>query len=112
MEISKEEITEINKRYGGSPLNLSNLEFELDLAKREKNVYKRSAHLLRGIVGGHPFCDGSKRTATNVVMKELREEGLLCDEERIANGICKIAKSEITNIKKLEGRVRKWCTQK
>jgi prophage maintenance system killer protein len=55
----------------GTPINLSNLEFDLELANNEKNIFRKNAHLLRGIIGGHPFLNGSKRTAVTVVLKIL-----------------------------------------
>lgn len=60
-----EEIVEINKKAGsnGAMVNSSNLEFTLAKAKNAKTVMKKAIVLLIGIIEGHPFVDGNKRTA-------------------------------------------------
>lgn len=60
-----EEITEINKKVGsnGAFINKNNLEFTLDKARNAKTLSKAASILLYGIVIGHPFVDGNKRTA-------------------------------------------------
>lgn len=60
-----EEITEINKKVGsnGAFINKNNLEFALDKAKNAKTLAKAASAILYGIVTGHPFVDGNKRTA-------------------------------------------------
>lgn len=60
-----EEITEVNKKIGsnGAFINKNNLEFTLEKAKNAKTLSKAASVLLYGIVTGHPFVDGNKRTA-------------------------------------------------
>lgn len=60
-----EEITEINKKVGsnGTFINKNNLEFTLDKARNAKTLSKAASIILYGIVTGHPFVDGNKRTA-------------------------------------------------
>mgnify|MGYP000347925259 CR=1 FL=1 len=78
--ITVEEIVEIHesilKKYGGESgiLNRGELEFIVDWVNSHprKSIYWKVAILLRGIVCGHPFVDGNKRTAFEVVDTILR----------------------------------------
>jgi hypothetical protein len=109
MEINENSIIELNKKYGGSLLNKSNLEFDLDKARNEKNIYKSNAYILRGIVSGHCFIDGCKSTAIKVITDRFAKERIGCDKTKLANGVIRIAKGEIRDITKIEKGLRKWC---
>ncbi len=60
-----EDIIEINKEVGlrGVLINENNLEFTLEQAKNAKRLEAKAAVILQGIIRGHPFVDGNKRTA-------------------------------------------------
>ncbi len=81
--ITIEEVIEIHKRiiekYGGESgiLNRGELEFIVDWVNSHprKSIYWKVAILLRGIVSGHPFVDGNKRTAFEVTDTILRSRG-------------------------------------
>ncbi len=110
MKIDK--IIKINKRHGGVPLTLSNLDFALEKANREKNPYKKSSHLIRGIVQGHPFLDGNKSTAIEVSLRIFSKHGINCNKKEFKKGILKIAQEKNTPLIKIERRLRKWCKKK
>ncbi len=105
-------IIALNKKHGGSLLNKSNLQFDIDRAKNAKNIYKSNAHILRGIVQGHPFLDGNKSTASELVLKRFKKEKIKCNPELFSRGIIKLARERNTPINKIERRLRKWCTKK
>lgn len=109
--IEVEQIVAINKLFKGQVLNLSNLEFDVHLAKEAKNIYRINAHLVRGIVTGHPFSDGNKRTAAYVVLMNFREAGMKCQRRSLARGIVSIARNHVHQINIIERRLRKWCTK-
>ncbi|WP_290899825.1 type II toxin-antitoxin system death-on-curing family toxin [Ferroglobus sp.] len=81
--ITVEEIIEIHKeiieKYGGESgiLNRGELEFIVDWVNSHprKSIHWKVAILLRGIVSGHPFVDGNKRTAFEVADTILRSHG-------------------------------------
>lgn len=108
MEILKEKIIKINKKYGGCPLNISNLDFDLDMANHEKNIYKKNAYLIRGIVCGHSFSDGCKSTAMDITVKNFTKENIKYNKKKMVRGLVKIAESKPT-IKQIESKLRKWC---
>ncbi len=108
----KKEIIKINKKHGGIIINKSNLEFAVDRAKEEKNIYKSNAHLLKGIIQGHPFLDGNKSTASEVVLKIFSKEKIGCNKKSFEKGIINLAKEKNTPIIKIERNLRKWCKKK
>lgn len=109
MEI--QDIIKINKKYGGNLTNKNNLDFDLDRANKEENIYKSNAYLIRGIVAGHSFSDGCKRTAIEVIVKRFAEKGISCNENKVVRGMVEIAKG-VNDINKIERRLRKWCQTK
>lgn len=111
-KINRKKLIERNKRFGGALINKSNLDFAIESADREKNIYKSNAKLLRGIVAGHPFLDGNKRTTIVTIGKRFAAEDIRCNKKAMAKGIVNIAKKRETNVNKIEKRLRKWCKKK
>ena len=110
--VNIEKIIEINKKFGGSLLNKSNLEFDTDMANKSKDIYRSNAHLLRGIVQGHTFFDGNKKTASAVVLSRFRKHGIKCNENQFAKGIVSLAQERNTPIKNIERRLKRWCPRR
>lgn len=108
MEITKEEIIAINKKYEGCPLNIHNLDFDFDMAKHEKNIYRSNAHLVRGIVCGHSFMDGCKSTAIEVITNRFDKHNIKCDEKKLPAFMIKTAMNKYS-IKRIENSLRKIC---
>jgi len=91
------DIIKINKRLGGSLLNISSLEFAEELEKDNKGSYKKSAIWVRAIIIDHPFTDFNKRTALVVVANFIKIENQI----RVAEALVKIAKKNITDLDKI-----------
>lgn len=108
-KIEINDIIEKNKKYGGSLMNRSNLEFDIDKANNEKNPFRSNAHIIRGIVSGHCFFDGCKSTAIDLVINRMKQEGIKCNERKMVLGLVNIAKNQIGDVHKIEKRLRKWC---
>lgn len=84
---SVEEIIAIHDRIieetGGEtgPLNMGNLEFILEQIQTEfygyslDDIFIQAAILIRGIICGHPFVDGNKRTGFEATDYFLRNNG-------------------------------------
>ena len=108
MEITKGKIIEINKKYGGHPIMGSNIDFDLDMAKKEKNIYRSNAYLIRGIVCGHSFSDGNKSTAMEVTLRRFNKNNIKCDEKRLSKFFIKTAINNYP-INKIERSLRKIC---
>lgn len=81
--ITVEEIIEIHeeivRRYGGESgiLNKGELEFIVDQINHssKSSLFWKVAILMRGIISGHPFVDGNKRTGFEVAYIILSSHG-------------------------------------
>ncbi len=88
--ITTEEIVKIHdeiiKETGGHSgiISYSNLDFLVDQMEIPKNIERKAATLFYGILTGHPFVDGNKRTAIasmETFLKENNREFIVKDEE-------------------------------
>lgn len=106
--IDKEQVKEINRMYGGSLRTDAEIETALFLGKG-KSVYRKIAYLWKAILVGHPFTDGNKRTSLMVAMVILEKCHVRMAEgsrERLVTEIRKIAKENITDVKRIERLIR------
>lgn len=107
MKINKNRIIRTNKVFGGNPYNLSNLDFDIEMANRQKNIYKQLAHVTRSMTSGHAFSDGNKRTAGVVIKSELFNKGIKIDNRKLAKTLVKLAKLKENRINMIERRIRR-----
>ncbi|MBI5000914.1 MAG: type II toxin-antitoxin system death-on-curing family toxin [Euryarchaeota archaeon] len=89
--LTVEEIVEVHERIidetGGEsgPLNMGNLGFVLDQIQTEfyghdsGDLFTQAAILIRGIICGHPFVDGNKRTGFEATDLFLNNNGYYID---------------------------------
>jgi len=107
-KINVKDIIRKNKQLGGSLLNKSNLEFDIEMANKEKNIYRSNAYIVRAMTSGHSFLDANKRTASVVLVKRFGEQGIKLDEKKLSKGLVNITKSNVSNIDKIAGRIKRW----
>jgi prophage maintenance system killer protein len=108
MDVSVGEIITINKELGGDLVAPGSIEYALQ-AGAGRSLYWRIALLWRAILVDHPFTDVNKRTAFNTTTLALKRGKVkVTDEmkERILGEILKVAKENITEVKRIERRVR------
>ncbi len=106
--VTKEQIKWINEQYGGSLRTDAEIETALDLGKG-RNVYRKTAYLLRAILVGHPFTDGNKRTALMVSLTIFESCEMKVNDkqkEHLVEEILKVAKENITDVNRIERLVR------
>lgn len=108
MELDIDKIIKLNEKFGGALINKNNLDSAIDKAKREKNIYRSNAHLVRGIIIGHPFLDGNKRTTVEIITRRFAKHNIKCNEKQLVRGLVNIARQN-TNVNKISRRLRKWC---
>jgi prophage maintenance system killer protein len=108
--MEKEDIIKLNKELGGSLSRPSSLDFACDY--ENKNIYKKNAWLIRAIAVDHPFTDFNKSTATITTIRNFKEQGIKCNEEKLTRGILNIARKNQTNLNKIEKMLRKCCPKK
>lgn len=107
--INKEKIIKTNRIFGGKPYLISNLDFEVDMANKQKNVFRRLAHVTRAMTSGHSFSDANKRTALVVIKSELADNNIRCDQKALSKSLVRLASSNENRINIIERRIRRAC---
>ncbi len=113
--LTMEEIIEIHdriiKEFGGESgiSNKGNLEFTLSKMRIPKDIYRKAAVLMTGIIESHVFVDGNKRTgleAARVFLKENNKIIKIKDINEAGEFI-----NSISEGKKLLDEVIKWIKE-
>lgn len=97
MNITTEEIIEVNKQFGGHLRSDSSIRFAESHCKNVKSAYRKASIWVRAIVVDHPFSDANKRTALYVIDDFIK----IRNEDNITKAIINIAKKNIININKI-----------
>ena len=105
--IKKNNIIKVNRLFGETLSQSSNLDFEIDMANRQKNIYKKLAHIARAMTAGHSFSNANKRTALVVIQSEMAKAGLKCDKIKLTKLLVRLSKTQETRIPIIERRLRK-----
>lgn len=108
MDITKEEVIEINRRLGGSLGSDSSIDYALSAGKG-RGLYWRIALLWRAVLVDHPFTDVNKRTALNAAFLMLERNNIKLSreaKERITKNVLEVAGKNITSVKNIERRIR------
>ncbi len=101
--LSIKDIVEINRTFhSGKIANNGSLEFAVQELQRSKNWLKTCAVLARAIIIDHIFEDGNKRTAAGVIATIMEMNGISFSPEKLDKAIVTIAKTNVTNIHKIE----------
>jgi len=108
--VTKKQIIKINKYLGGILNRPSSLDFACDF--QTNNIYKKNAYLIRAIAVDHPFTDYNKSTATLSTIRNFKERNIQCNKEKLMKSILNIAKNNVTDLNKIERRLRKCCPKK
>ena len=112
MKISKKDLIRINKGFGGNLRSSSSLDFAFSrLESKRLGAYNKLAYLIRAIIVDHPFSDANKRTAMFIIFNFSEINKKQVDKELLLHHIISIAKKNITDIRKIERRLKnaiKW----
>jgi prophage maintenance system killer protein len=107
MDIDKKELLRINKGFGGNLRNDSSIDFAIHKFQNKKmGFYKKLAYLWRAILVDHPFSDGNKRTAAYISIKLGVENKKQIDQDMLSYQLTSVAKQNITDINKIEWRIK------
>ena len=104
-------LTTANRVFGGRLANKSNLDFEVEMASKQKKHIRKAAHLTRAMTSGHAFSDGNKRTAIVAVTSEFHKAGLKVDKKKLVKAMINLSKTGEGSIIKIERKLRR-CTRK
>ncbi len=101
--LSKKDVVVVNQEFDkGIVVNEGSLDFAVTQVQRSKNWLKTAAILTRAILIDHVFEEGNKRTAAAIIGTLMEMHSLAPDNEKIAKGITKILKGNISSIKEIE----------
>jgi death-on-curing protein len=106
--LSKNDIREINKKYGGTLRSDAEIETALAMGKG-RSIYRKIAYLWRAVLVGHPFSDGNKRTAlafAEVLFECSGVDVSAGEKKRLVDTIIKISKDNLTDVNRIEGLIR------
>ena len=107
MELTKKELIEVNKKFGGNVSRDGSLDYALSAQKHKKyGDYKKLAYIWRAILVDHPFTDGNKRTALWAAIRLAEEKGKKANTDKLNKLVIKIAKENIHSIAKIERSLR------
>ena len=107
MKIDKEKIIRANRTFGGNLYNPSNLDFDVEMANKQKNPFKSLAHVTRSMTSGHAFSDANKRTAGVVIKSELYNRGIKLDNKRLSRLMVNLAEKKESRINIIERKLRR-----
>ncbi len=104
--LSLKDILEINKQFSeGRVVNKSSLEYVVKTQARSKNWLRTTAAFTRAILIDHPFEDGNKRTAANVIMLLLEMNNIEFNAEKVSSVVIDITKKNLTSLREIERHI-------
>jgi prophage maintenance system killer protein len=106
--LSKDDIKQINEKYGGTLRSDAEIETALFMGKG-RSLYRKIAYLWRAVLVGRPFTDGNKRTALAFAEVLFESSGFKLnpdEEKRLIEAVIKISKDNLREINRIEGLIR------
>ena len=103
------EIVGVNRRLGGALRLDSRITYAISAGK-DKTDRQKLALLWRAILIDHPFTDANKRTVGVITEQYAEAHGYTIDAPRLVNQIIDVSKNNITELKKIERRIKYACT--
>lgn len=91
----------IIKEFGGGSigiLNKGNLDFIVSQMRVPKDIYRKAAYLMRGIIEGHVFLSANKRTGIESAKLFLRKNGkyLILSEDDTRDMSLRLARGDMS----------------
>lgn len=106
LENVQNQVIGINRQFSsGTIVNPGSLDFALSAVLRSKDWQEQLAYIVRALVCDHVFEDGNKRTAVAYIMAVLESFKCRYDPFKIDQLVLKIAKNNISDIKKIRGMI-------
>jgi prophage maintenance system killer protein len=110
--INKQKLINTNKIFGERVANESSLDFDVDMANKQKNIFRQLAYATRAMTSSHAFSNANKRTALVMIKSELADVGIRCDQKKIAKSLVRLATTGEGRINIIERRIRASCRKK
>jgi len=103
------DVEKINKKFGGSLRNRGSLNFAIATG-RDRTPRQKLALLWRAILVDHPFSDGNKRTVEILTRKYAKEQRYRINTSRLVREIIDVSKESVTDLARIERRIKYACT--
>ena len=106
--VTPDEITEINRGFGGETLLSGSPENTMINASRYNSFWDKSAVVIRDIAGSHMFNNGNKRTAQTVVEQLMERNGITSGptSEDLRSVIDRVGKGQLHDIGDISSALR------
>ncbi|MGW2806723.1 polymorphic toxin-type HINT domain-containing protein, partial [Streptomyces sp. NPDC001450] len=106
--VTADEITEINRWFGGETLLSGSPENMLVNASRYNSFWEKSAVVIRDIAGSHMFNNGNKRTAQAVVEQLMERNGVISGptSQDLRSVIDRVGKGELHDVDDIAAALR------
>ena len=109
METDK--IIKTNSIFGGTIKSRNALDYAVEQANMQKNVFRQLALVVRSMTSEHAFWDGNKRTSLTIILSELQNLGVMCNKQKLESTLIKLSASGEGDLEIIERRLRK-CIKK
>ena len=107
--LSALDIERINRKHGGVLRLEGSIEYAI-AAGKDKTDRQKLALLWRAILVDHPFSDGNKRTVEILTRRYARAHSYKINTPRLVREIIDVSKNSITDLDKIERRIKYACT--
>ncbi|WP_213457195.1 polymorphic toxin-type HINT domain-containing protein [Rhizomonospora bruguierae] len=106
--MGSDEVTAINRSFGGQTLLNGSFENTMINASRYNSFYDKSAVVIRDIAGGHMFDNGNKRTAQAVVEQLMQRNRVISGptSTELRGVIDKVGKGQLTSVDDISAALR------
>ena len=99
------DVKKINTSLGGTLRDLASVEFAISAGKDKPSI-RKIALLWRAILIDHPFDDANKRTVEIITRKYARVKKYDFVTKVLVKEILDVSKNNITDLKKIERRIK------
>jgi hypothetical protein len=106
--ITADEISAINRRFGGTTTLTGDVDTALFNAAHREGFWNKCATIVRDIAGGHKFDDANKRTAQAVVEELMRRNGVTTGigPDQMRKVIMRVARGELQEVEDIAAALR------
>jgi len=103
--LNVEDVKRINRTLGGNLRDKGSIEFAIATGEGKPDI-RKVALLWRAVLIDHPFDDANKRTVELITRKYARMKKYEIDTEKLTREILNVSKKNITNLSKIERRIK------
>lgn len=106
--IGADEVTDINRGFGGQTVLNGSFENTMINGSRYDSFWDKSAVVIRDIAGGHMFDNGNKRTAQAVVEQLMQRNNVISGptSAELRGVIDRVGKGQLSSVEDISAALR------